>query len=228
IDGVVYKVDRLDLQERLGFVSRTPRWATAHKFSAEKAVTVLRDIEIQVGRTGALTPVAKLAPVTVGGVVVQNATLHNEDEIARKDIRVGDTVIVQRAGDVIPQILGHLPEKRPASSAPYIFPATCPVCDSHAVREMNPKTGKLDAVRRCTGGLICPAQMVEGLGEKHIQAFFEEGRIRAPADIFTLKARDGLSAPRLAEKEGWGAQSAANLFAAIEARRTISLERFTF
>src|SRR5271157_4738848 len=242
IDGVVYKVDDLALQQRLGFVSRSPRWAVAHKFPAERATTVLEGIEIQVGRTGALTPVAKLAPVTVGGVVVQNATLHNEDEIARKDIRVGDTVIVQRAGDVIPQILGHLPEKRPASSAPYIFPATCPVCDSHAVREMNPKTGKLDAVRRCTGGLICPAQMVErlrhfvsrlafdieGLGEKHIQAFFEEGRIRAPADIFTLKARDGISLTSLAEKEGWGAQSAANLFAAIAARRTISLERFIF
>jgi DNA ligase (NAD+) len=242
IDGVVYKVDRLDLQERLGFVSRTPRWATAHKFSAEKAMTELRDIEIQVGRTGALTPVAKLAPVTVGGVVVQNATLHNEDEIARKDIRIGDTVIVQRAGDVIPQILGFVPEKRPASAVPFVFPGECPVCKSHAVREMNSKTGKLDAVRRCTGGLICPAQMVErlrhfvsrlafdieGLGEKHIQAFFEEGRIRAPADIFTLKARDGVSLPPLAEKEGWGAQSAANLFAAIEARRAISLERFIF
>ena len=242
IDGVVYKVDRLDLQERLGFVSRTPRWATAHKFSAEKAMTVLEGIEVQVGRTGALTPVAKLAPVTVGGVVVQNATLHNEDEIARKDVRVGDTVIVQRAGDVIPQILGFVPEKRPASAAPFVFPDVCPVCKSHAVREANPKTGKLDVVRRCTGGLICPAQMVErlrhfvsrlafdieGLGEKHIQAFFEEGRIRAPADIFTLAARDGGSVPRLAEKEGWGAQSATNLFAAIEARRTISLERFIF
>jgi DNA ligase (NAD+) len=242
IDGVVYKVDRLDLQDRLGFISRTPRWATAHKFSAEQAHTILRDIEIQVGRTGAMTPVAKLAPVTVGGVVVQNATLHNEDEIARKDIRVGDTVIVQRAGDVIPQILGAVFEKRPRTSAPFVFPSVCPVCGSHAVREMNPKTGKLDAVRRCTGGLICAAQAVErlrhfvsrhafdieGLGEKHIHAFFEEGRIRAPADIFTLKARDGISLPGLAEKEGWGAQSAGNLFAAIEARRTISLDRFIF
>jgi DNA ligase (NAD+) len=242
IDGVVYKVDRLDLQERLGFVSRSPRWAVAHKFSAEKATTLLRDIEIQVGRTGAMTPVAKLAPVTVGGVVVQNATLHNEDEIARKDIRIGDTVIVQRAGDVIPQILGVVPEKRLPAAIPFEFPSVCPVCTSHAVREMNSKTGKLDAVRRCTGGLICAAQVVErlrhfvsrhafdieGLGEKHIEAFFEEGRIRTPADIFTLKARDGAELPKLEEKEGWGRQSAANLFAAIEERRRISLERFIF
>ena len=242
IDGVVYKVDRLDLQERLGFVSRTPRWATAHKFSAEKATAILRGIEIQVGRTGAMTPVAKLEPVTVGGVVVQNATLHNEDEIARKDIRIGDTVIVQRAGDVIPQILGAVLEKRPPDAKPFEFPSLCPVCGSHAVRDINEKTGKVDAVRRCTGGLICPAQAVErlrhfvsrhafdieGLGEKSIQAFFDEGRIRAPADIFTLKARDATSQPPLAEKEGWGAQSAANLFAAIEARRTIPLQRFIF
>jgi DNA ligase (NAD+) len=242
IDGVVYKVDRLPLQERLGFISRTPRWATAHKFSAEKAAAILRDIEIQVGRTGALTPVAKLEPVTVGGVVVQNATLHNEDEIQRKDIRIGDTVILQRAGDVIPQILGVIPEKRPAKSAPFHFPENCPVCGSHAVREVNEKTGKLDAVRRCTGGLICAAQAVErlrhfvsrlafdieGLGEKHIRSFFEEGRIRAPADIFTLQERDGVAIARLAEKEGWGPLSASNLFAAIEARRTIPLERLIY
>ncbi|MBJ7535740.1 NAD-dependent DNA ligase LigA [Rhodomicrobium vannielii ATCC 17100] len=242
IDGVVYKVNRLDLQERLGFVSRTPRWATAHKFSAEKATTVLNGIDIQVGRTGALTPVAKLAPVTVGGVVVQNATLHNEDEIRRKDVRIGDTVIVQRAGDVIPQILGPVLDQRPAGAVEFVFPTLCPVCGSHAVRETHPKTGKVDAVRRCTGGLICAAQAVErlrhfvsrhafdieGLGEKNIQAFFDEGRIKAPADIFTMAARDGVDLPKLSEREGWGAQSAANLFAAIEARRTISLERFIF
>ncbi len=242
IDGVVYKVDRLDWQERLGFISRTPRWGTAHKFSAEKATAILKGIEIQVGRTGAMTPVAKLEPVTVGGVVVQNATLHNEDEIARKDIRIGDTVILQRAGDVIPQILGAVLEKRPADAKPYEFPAVCPVCGSHAVRDINEKTGKVDAIRRCTGGLICAAQAVErlrhfvsrhafdieGLGEKHIQAFFDEGRIRTPADIFTLQARDSASPAPLSKKEGWGAQSAANLFAAIEARRTISLQRFMF
>ena len=242
IDGVVYKLDRLDLQQRLGFVSRSPRYAIAHKFPAEKATTVLRDIEIQVGRTGALTPVAKLEPVTVGGVVVQNATLHNEDEIARKDVRIGDTVIVQRAGDVIPQILGAVEEKRPKGAKRFKFPEVCPACASHAVREVNPVTGKEDAVRRCTGGLICPAQRVErlkhfvsrnafdieGLGEKHIKSYYDDGLIQSPQDIFTLAERDRRSTTRLEAREGWGETSAAKLFAAIEARRNVKLDRFIY
>jgi DNA ligase (NAD+) len=241
IDGVVYKVDRLDLQERLGFVSRSPRWATAHKFPAEQATTVLRDIEVQVGRTGALTPVAKLEPVTVGGVVVSNATLHNEEEIARKDIRIGDTVVVQRAGDVIPQVVRVITEKRPKGARPYHFPARCPVCGSAAVREAD-ETGEEDVVRRCTGGLICPAQAkerlkhfvsrlafdIEGLGDERIELFYDEGLIRTPADIFTLEARDGKAGPRLEDREGFGERSAANLFKGIAARRTIGLERFLF
>ena len=228
IDGVVYKVDDLPLQERLGMVSRAPRWALAHKFPAQQAQTVLRDILISVGRQGALTPVAALEPITVGGVVVQRATLHNEDEIARKDVRIGDTVIVQRAGDVIPQIVGVVLERRPADAQPYRFPDHCPVCGSLAVREHGM------VARRCTGGLICAAQAVErlkhfvardcfdieGLGTKHIQAFWEDGLIRQPGDIFRLNPEI------IQQREGWGEVSARKLVAAIDERRRISLERF--
>ena len=247
IDGVVYKVDRLDWQDRLGFVSRSPRWAIAHKFAAEQATTILNGIDIQVGRTGAMTPVARLAPVTVGGVVVQNATLHNEDYIKGigsdgspirdgVDIRVGDTVIVQRAGDVIPQVANVVLEKRPANAKPYKFPDTCPVCGSHAVREGD------EVVRRCTGALICPAQAVErlkhfvsrlafdidGLGDKQIQEFYDEGLVMSPVDIFTLQKRDARASSKLMAREGYGETSVRNLFAAIDARRTIELHRLIF
>ncbi|HSG93869.1 MAG TPA: NAD-dependent DNA ligase LigA, partial [Afifellaceae bacterium] len=254
IDGVVYKVDDLGLQNRLGFVSRHPRWAIAHKFPAEKATTVLEGIDIQVGRTGALTPVAKLKPVTVGGVVVANATLHNEDYIkglgrdgepireAGKDFRIGDTVTIQRAGDVIPQVLDVDLTRRPKSAKPYEFPTVCPECGSDAVREHNPKTGRPDAVRRCTGGLICPAQAaqrlkhfvardafdIDGLGAKQVEAFYRDGLVAHPSDIFTLAARDRRSQTKLQDREGWGETSVANLFAAIEERRTIALNRFIY
>jgi DNA ligase (NAD+) len=236
IDGVVYKIDRLDWQERLGFAGRAPRWAIAHKFAAEQAATVLEKIDIQVGRTGALTPVARLKPVTVGGVVVSNATLHNADEIERKDIREGDTVIIQRAGDVIPQVVSVVEDKRPKNTKPYKFPDTCPVCGSHVVSEEG------EVVRRCTGALICPAQATErlkhfvsrlafdidGLGDKQIQEFYEAGIVMSPVDIFTLEKRDKRASQKLTEREGYGETSVRNLFASIDARRTIALHRLIF
>jgi DNA ligase (NAD+) len=240
IDGVVYKVDRLDWQQRLGFVSRNPRWAIAHKFPAEKATTIVRAIDIQVGRTGALTPIARLEPVTVGGVVVSNATLHNADEIARLDVRVGDTVEIQRAGDVIPQVLRVVLEKRPDGTKPYPFPTHCP-CPLHTelVREAT-AAGEQGAVARCSGEFACPYQKIEhlkhfvsrhafdieGLGEKQIELFFEQEWIREPADIFMLEARNATI--KLEEVEGFGETSVRNLFAAIAARREISLERFIY
>src|SRR5260221_12612090 len=239
IDGVVYKVDRLDWQRRLGFVSRNPRWAIAHKFPAEKAMTVVKDIEIQVGRTGALTPVAKLEPVTVGGVVVQNATLHNADEIERLGVRIGDTVRIQRAGDVIPQVLGVV-EEQPRGVQSYHFPTRCP-CHLHteAVRDKT-ATGEEGAVARCSGEFACPFQAVEhlkhfvsrrafdveGLGEKQIELFYEREWVREPADIFTLEGRN--KEINLQEVEGFGETSVRNLFGAIAARREIPLERFIY
>ena len=241
IDGVVYKVDRLDWQSRLGFVSRSPRWAIAHKFPAEQARTILEDIEIQVGRTGSLTPVARLKPVTVGGVVVKNATLHNADEIARLDVRLGDTVILQRAGDVIPQILSVVIEERPAEAQAYEFPAICPCHLKTLVARETTAGGAETVVRRCTGELACPFQRIEhlkhfvsrrafdieGLGEKQLQAFFDEGLIREPADIFRL-ARNEAALGALLERDGYGETSVRNLVASIEARRRISLDRFIY
>ncbi|WP_311734956.1 NAD-dependent DNA ligase LigA [Alloyangia mangrovi] len=252
IDGVVYKVNDLALQGRLGFRSTTPRWAIAHKFPAELAWTRLEAIDIQVGRTGALSPVARLTPVTVGGVVVSNATLHNEDYIAgrdakgevirpdpeggAKDIRVGDWVQVYRAGDVIPKVADVDLGKRPEGAQPYVFPATCPECGSEAIREEG------DAVRRCTGGLVCPAQAVEklkhfvsraafdieGLGAKQVEQFYRDGWIKEPADIFELKARYGSGMQQLKNREGWGEKSASNLFDAIDEKRKIELNRVIF
>ncbi len=234
IDGAVYKVNRRDWQERLGFVARAPRWAIAHKFPAEQAQTKLENIRIQVGRTGALTPVADLTPVNVGGVMVSHATLHNEDELKRKDIRIGDTVVIQRAGDVIPQVVRVVLEKRPADSAPFVFPTTCPVCGAHVVRDPD------EAVQRCSGGLVCPAQAVEslkhfvsrdalnieGLGAKNIAFFFERGWIKTPSDVFTLESRVGADIRKL---DGWGDKSADNLFAAIrKVAAATPMEKFLF
>ena len=233
IDGIVLKVDRIDLQRRLGFVGRAPRWAIAHKFAAEQASTVIEAITIQVGRTGALTPVANLEPVTVGGVVVSNATLHNQDYIEIKDIRLGDTVTVQRAGDVIPQVVEVDVTKRPAGSEPFTFPDRCPFCGSLAIRPEG------EAVRRCTGGLICPAQIterlrhfvgrdafdIEGIGKKQVPQLLDAGLIDGPADIFRLVEDEGKLA-RLAELEGWGEKKIDNLKQAVADRRTIGLDRF--
>jgi len=242
IDGVVYKVDRLDWQGRLGFVSRSPRWAIARKFPAQQARTILEAIDIQVGRTGAVTPVARLKPVTVGGVVVENATLHNADEIARKDVRIGDTVIVQRAGDVIPQIIGPVLEERPADAQPFEFPTHCPCPLATPLARETTSGGAETVVRRCTGEFACPFQRVEhlihfvsrrafdieGLGHKQLQGFFDEGLIKEPADIFTLEARDRESLKKLKDRERAGETSIKNLFAAIEARRRIGLDRFIY
>lgn len=246
IDGVVYKVDDLALQARLGFVARAPRWAVAHKFPAEKAVTRLNAIEIQVGRTGALTPVAKLEPITVGGVVVSNATLHNPDEIARLDARVGDFVVIQRAGDVIPQVVEVVLDRRPGSTEPFEFPMLCPCALKTPVIREETGAGDAGKVRRCSGEFACPHQRVEhlkhfasrrafdieGLGDKQIAFFYdcpvEDLRIREPADIFTLEARNAVSFQKIENFEGFGKQSVANLFSAINARREIALERFIF
>lgn len=242
IDGVVYKLNSLELQERWGFDSRKPRWAIAHKFPAERAITRLNDIEIQVGRTGALTPVAKLEPVTVGGVVVSNATLHNEDEIARKDIRIGDTVVIQRAGDVIPQVVEVVKNMRPDEAIRFQPISHCPCqLKTLAVRAFNIRTGRQDAVRRCTGELACPYQKkehlkhfvsrsavdIEGLGDKQIESFFDEGVVTEPAEIYTLEHRNetGKILPKLQDREGWGSKSVSNLFASIANRKSVPFWR---
>lgn len=243
IDGIVYKVNLLELQNRLGFLTRTPRWAIAHKFEAEKAITKLLNIRVQVGRTGALTPVADLEPINVGGVMVSHATLHNEDEIKRKDIRINDYVVIQRAGDVIPQILGVVKEKRLPDSKEFVFPTVCPECGAHAIREED------EAVRRCTGGLSCPAQAIErlkhfvsreafnieGLGSKIIEDFFKEGILKRPDDIFSLEERNGgddlfssQGGLHLEQREGWGLKSVQNLFKSVREKRHISLPRFIY
>jgi len=234
IDGIVYKVNNLALQHRLGFISRAPRWAIAHKFPAEQAITTIRDIIIQVGRTGALTPVAELNPITVGGVVVSRATLHNEDEIIRKDIRIGDKVRIERAGDVIPKITESIEHEK--DSTAFVFPHTCPVCGSDAIR------GEDEAIRRCQGGLICDAQAVErlkhfvsknafdieGMGDKVIKQFWDDALIKSPVDIFTLESLDQKSLTPIRNKDGWGSQSAQKLWDAINSKRSVALERFIY